>query len=265
MPDVNAKKPEGFRLPDSSMPSVARSYELAADVIARHVGRTILATSLEFIDRVIDNMICFNRAALRTERPLQRECVARAGARMFDITVDEIGMARYTRNPVHMDKYVPGVWINSTNEIVALDCAGLGFEHFEMIERLIMSSRHMRTPLPYIESLLHFYGIGAAAGPSFTRIPDGCLSILEESQGDPAWTRLMCNPSSVREVIDAFLDCTTGLTGTLRRPEQLIRDDAMQRAYDFCRGCASYKGASQWRANQTTSMVEHMEGIRRIT
>jgi hypothetical protein len=40
--------------------------------------------------------------------------------------------------------------------------------------------------------------------------------------------------------MDAFNDFANGLTGAPRRPEQMARENALQRAYEFCRGCAPY-------------------------
>jgi hypothetical protein len=120
---------------------------------------------LEFINRVIDNPVCFNRATLCAKRAVQRDCVARAGARMFEITAGDIGMATFTGQPEHANRPMTSARLSFTNDIAALDYAGLGFKHIPMIERLIMSSRYVRTPLPYIGNLLYFYGIGNAAGP----------------------------------------------------------------------------------------------------
>jgi len=69
---------------------------MAAEVIARYVGRSILATPLEFIDHVINNLVCFNRAALCMERPAQRDNVLRAGARIFQVVAGEISAAKFS-------------------------------------------------------------------------------------------------------------------------------------------------------------------------
>jgi hypothetical protein len=141
MSDISEKKLAAFRLSPSSMPSVEHSYEIAAEVIARCVGRSILAIMLEFIDHVIDNLICFNKVALCTERAAQRDCVLCVGVKMFRVISGEINRAKFTGHQEGATHPMTDVWLSSTSDIVALDCAGLEFEHFDMIERLIMSSR----------------------------------------------------------------------------------------------------------------------------
>jgi hypothetical protein len=46
---------------------------MAAEVIARYVGRSILTINLSFIDQMVDNMVCFDRAALMMDRAAQRQ------------------------------------------------------------------------------------------------------------------------------------------------------------------------------------------------
>jgi hypothetical protein len=48
---MDEKKPEDFKLFPGSIPSVERNWVMAAEVIARYVGRSILTTPLEFIEK----------------------------------------------------------------------------------------------------------------------------------------------------------------------------------------------------------------------
>jgi hypothetical protein len=78
-------------------------------------------------------------------------------------------------------------------------------------------------------------------------------------------------------VVQAFNEAITALTGATRPTDQRERDDALQRAYEFCRGYVSYvsyvfyvsyvpyAGAEPWRRRQTTGISVHLAGIRRIT
>jgi len=90
------------------MPSVLESYTQIVELIARYVGRSVLAMPLEFIDKAVDSMICCDRG------PEQRACrprdgVARAGARLFEISSDRISMAKFTGNPEHANNMMDGV------------------------------------------------------------------------------------------------------------------------------------------------------------
>jgi hypothetical protein len=265
MPGINEKKPSTFKLSASSMPSIDRSYLMAAEVIARYVGRSILAMPLEFIDHVTNSLVCFNRAALCMERPVQRDNVLRAGARMFQVMTGEISTAEFSGRQEDTMRRISGVWLKSTNDIVALDCAALGFEHFEMIERLIIGSFCMTTPLRYVGSLLYFHGIGGSAGPIFERVAGGSANTLQDTQDDPAWTRILCPPTYIRRMMDAFKGDAIDKAFDTRRAHKLAQEDALQPAYEFCRGSASCQGAVSWRNNQTSALADHMKGIGCVT
>jgi energy-converting hydrogenase Eha subunit F len=63
MPDAKKKTPPEYRIIPGSMPSVLESYTQIVELIARYVGRSVLATPLEFIDEVVDSMICCDRGS----------------------------------------------------------------------------------------------------------------------------------------------------------------------------------------------------------
>jgi hypothetical protein len=88
------------------MPSASESCEQAAEVIARHVERSVLATPIEFIDEVADSLVCLDRAVTCSERVIQRDGVARAGARMFEISRSQISMVTFTGNLDHAGSHL---------------------------------------------------------------------------------------------------------------------------------------------------------------
>jgi hypothetical protein len=93
------------------MPSTQQSYEQTAEVIARYVSHSVLAIAIHLIDRGV----------LRSWRAAQRDGVARAGARMFEISRAQSSMTKVIGNPDHAALRVDSAWLTPNNDIVALD------------------------------------------------------------------------------------------------------------------------------------------------
>jgi hypothetical protein len=141
--------------------------------------------------------------------------VLRASARMLQVVAGERSAAEFTGPQEDTASRMISVWLKSTNDIVALGCAALDFEHFEIIERPIIASFRIATPLLYVGSLLYFHGVGASTGPIYQRVAGGNANTLRDTQSGPAWTRLFCSPRHLAAVMEAF-DKADQQTGSRR-------------------------------------------------
>jgi hypothetical protein len=128
-----------------------------------------------------------------------------------------------------------------------LDGAGLSFDCYPLIERLLVSNRNICNPFPYISSFLYFHGIGnKVAGEPVFPIADGCIGMVKFDPSAP-YTTSLCEPGSMQRVYRAFERGILKMEDKqqLSQKQKAEFDAAAQRAFEYCQACISFHGALQ--------------------
>jgi hypothetical protein len=148
-----------------------------------------------------------------------------------------------------------------------LEGAGLSFDCYPLIERLLVSNRNISNPFPYISSFLYFYGIGNnVAGEPVFPIAGGCIGMVNLDPSAARYTTSLCDPGSMLRVYHAF---ERGLfkmedKQQLSKKQKTDFDAAAQRAFEYCQACISFNGALQWYNHQLTPFSDHIDGVRKM-
>jgi hypothetical protein len=216
------------------------------EAVARYVGRSARAVAITFIDGIICFLICGDRGFFTLSPKEQRCRFTAAGARMFSVSYKLVRATSLTGDADDRDKpNVQGVWLTPTSDIVAFDGAGLGFQHYPLIERVIMASICLTAPFPYVSRFLYFYltGNDLAGLPRFP-IEGGCIGRVMEDQPANQFLALLCSPEFLKRLYKSFrkgLEALKDRDLWTREVEEY--DAAAQRAFELCRACICSRDA----------------------